>query len=61
MFYDIGHRYIFIFWLKNPGAVNDDFWTWVINLHIAGISFTANFIIFSLPGLNNFWILSGKL
>jgi hypothetical protein len=56
MFYDVGARYIFIFWLKNPGAVNDDFWTWVINFQLAGISIIANFIIFSLPGWNNFRI-----
>ena len=43
-------RYIFIFWLKNPAAVNDGFWAIVINLGTAGISLICNYIIFYLPG-----------
>ena len=43
-------RYIFIFKLKNPGAVQDDFWSRFVNIVIVVISFGSNFIIFFLPG-----------
>jgi hypothetical protein len=43
-------RYIFIFKLKNPGAVQDDFWSLFVNITTMGISFLSNFVIFSLPG-----------
>ena len=43
-------RYIFIFWLKNPSAVHDDFWSVFINLWIAGLSVISNFVLFSRPG-----------
>ena len=43
-------RYIFIFWLKNPGAVNEDFWTTFANGQVIGISLVTNFVIFFLPG-----------
>ncbi len=43
-------RYIFIFWLKNPSAVHDDFWSIFTNLWIAGLSVITNFVLFSRPG-----------
>ena len=43
-------RYIYIFKLKNPGAVHDDFWSRFVNIAIVGISFGSNFVIFFLPG-----------
>ena len=43
-------RYIFIFKLKNPGAVQDDFWSRFVNIAVVGISFGSNFVIFFLPG-----------
>ena len=46
----IAARYIFIFKLKNPGAVHDDFWSRFVNIVIVVISFGSNFVIFFLPG-----------
>jgi hypothetical protein len=36
-------KYIFIFWMKNPGSVHDDFWSLFISIWTLGFS-----IIFSL-------------
>ena len=55
-------RYIFIFWLKNPVAFNDEFWSTMINLWsflaTALLQFTQNF----LPGKDypDTWICSGE-
>ena len=32
-------QYVFIFWLKNPAGVNDDFWSCFITLWIKGFSY----------------------
>ena len=31
-------RYVFIFWLKNPAAFNDDFWSFFLNIWVVGYS-----------------------
>ncbi len=43
-------RYIYIIWLKNPGAVQDDFWTSFIVKWIPGSCFILNFVIYYIPG-----------
>jgi hypothetical protein len=42
-------RYVFIFWLKNPGRIDDDFWCWFLSLWIIGFSHIVNFAIYFLP------------
>ena len=42
-------RFIFIFFLKNPGRVDDDFWSTIANFWIFGFSVALNFVIYSLP------------
>ena len=51
LLYDAIHitRYVFIFWLKNPGAVKDDFWGVFLSVWIAGLSILPNIVIYSLP------------
>jgi hypothetical protein len=39
-------RYILIVWLKNPAAVNDDFWSVYINFLSGCIAVLFNFVIF---------------
>jgi hypothetical protein len=55
-------RYIFIFWLKNPAAFNDEFWFVFVNLWIAGLSFITQFLRGSIPGsqLLEYSICSGE-
>jgi hypothetical protein len=53
-------RYIFIFWLKNPTALNDNFWITFINILALG-SCTIVAIVYSLlpgPKLLAFYICS---
>jgi hypothetical protein len=40
-------RYIFIFWLKNPSAVQDGFWSVLMNIWIAGFSLIINGVMFA--------------
>lgn len=47
-------RYIFIFWLKNPMAVNDDFWSSFLNVWIVGASAIVNYVHGFLLGLKFF-------
>ena len=42
-------RYILIFWVKNPGAFQDDFWNIFVNIWILGMSVITNFTLFSRP------------
>jgi hypothetical protein len=42
-------RYVFIFWIKNPGSVDDDFWCRFISIWIVCFSTTMNFVIYTLP------------
>jgi len=55
-------RYIFIFWLKNPAAFNDEFWFVFVNLWTAGFSFISQFLRGSVPGsqLLEYNICSGE-
>ena len=39
-------QYLFIFWVKNPAAVNDDFWSYFVSMWIAGFSLIFNFAKF---------------
>ena len=43
-------KYIFIFWIKNPAAVDDGFWSRLLSSWIIGFSFIFNFVLFFLPG-----------
>ncbi len=43
-------RYVYIVWLKNPGAVHDNFWNRLLCLWIISFSFIFNFILYILPG-----------
>ena len=43
-------RYFFIFWLRNPMAVDDDFWSLFINCWIIIASTIINFVFGFLPG-----------
>ena len=38
-------RYFFIFWLKNPAAFNDDFWSFFLNIWIVGFPVISQFIL----------------
>ena len=42
-------KYIFIFWLKNPGAVQDDFWMVFVCLWTFGLNLTVNFVRIFIP------------
>jgi hypothetical protein len=56
-------QYVFIFWVKNPAAVNEDFWSHLVSLWIAGFSFVFNFTYFfitkRLP--TNYYICIARL
>jgi len=54
-------KYVLIFWLKNPGAVNDDFWWRFINAWVCLASLLYDGARFMLPGKMNFsyFICSG--
>jgi hypothetical protein len=43
-------RYIFIFKLKNPSAVHDDFWSSFINLWVFGYGLASSFVTFFVNG-----------
>ena len=43
-------KYILVFWLKNPGAVNDDFWCRFINVWVCLASFLYDGTRNILPG-----------
>jgi len=42
-------RYVFIFWIKNPGGVDDDFWCLFLSIMVIGLSTIMNFVIYTLP------------
>ncbi len=55
-------RYVFVFWLKNPGAFNDEFWHIFINIWVVSFSF-----VFQLPqaiapsiGLIDYHVCTGE-
>ena len=43
-------RYACIFWMKNPAAFNDDFWSLFINIWVVGVSYLSQFVFVYLPG-----------
>jgi hypothetical protein len=51
LFYDaiLVTRYVFIFWIKNPGGVDDDFWCRFLSIWIVSFSTLLNYVIYSLP------------
>ena len=55
-------RYLFIFWLKNPVAFQDDFWNLFLNIWIIGYSLITQGISFLMPGRYTlyFYICTGK-
>ena len=63
LFYDaiVITKYILIFWLKNPGAVNDGFWWTFINVYVCMVSILYDGSRYFLPGKLNFpyYICSG--
>jgi len=46
-------RFIFIALMKNPGAVDDQFWTIFLNIWIRLVSYTSQIVSLFSPGLNN--------
>jgi len=42
-------KYVFIFWLKNPASVEDDFWALFMGLNIVLISVVFKFSVLFLP------------
>ena len=45
-------KYVFIFWMKNPGSLKDDFWSFFIFLWIVGFSCIFNFVRTIQPQLH---------
>lgn len=56
-------QYLLIFWIKNPAALNDEFWSFFITMWIAGLAQIFNFVKFMVPHRQplNFYICSGTL
>ena len=56
-------QYLLIFWVKNPAAVHDDFWSFFITSWTAGLSLIYNFIKFFIPHRQplNYYVCSGIL
>ena len=54
-------KYVYIFWLKNPNAFHDDFWSVLINILIVGFSLIFEFVRTVLPGSNplGFYVCAG--
>jgi hypothetical protein len=42
-------RYVYIFLIKNPGGVDDEFWCRFVSIWIVGFSTFINFVIYTLP------------
>ena len=47
-------RYIFIFWLKNPAAFEDEFWSLFLNVWTILFTLTSELVLIWLPGKDNF-------
>ena len=43
-------KYLFIFWLKNPTAFHDDFWSFFYDVWATLLAWTAHGVIAFLPG-----------
>jgi hypothetical protein len=54
-------KYIFIFWLTNPAAFQDEFWIRFVNIWIKGASLIFNFVWFTKAEhqIINYYICSG--
>ena len=50
-------RYFFIFHMKNPTAVQDDYWTMFINMWVFGFVLISEIVYQALPGKDNAKIL----
>ncbi len=55
-------RYACIFWLKNPAAFNDEYWSHFINVWVNIFSFWPHFVFVYLPGREpiGYYICFGK-
>ena len=51
MYFDMGLivRYIFVFRLKNPSAIYDEFWNWFIRFVVVSASYILTIVIYFLP------------
>jgi hypothetical protein len=49
-------KYVFIFWMKNPGSLQDDFWSLFLSLGTVGFSFTWNFTRFVQPHSSDLYL-----
>jgi len=54
-------KYIFIFWLKNPAAFQDKFWTIFLYIWIKGVTIITNFVFYILAGhqMISYYICTG--
>jgi hypothetical protein len=54
-------RYIFIFWLKNPAAFQDEFWHFFLVIWMKGFSFISQWVIAYFPGTQslNYYVCLG--
>jgi hypothetical protein len=54
-------RYIFIFWLKNPAAFYDEFWSYFLNCWTFVFTFFTQLLLTLLPGKDfpDIWICTG--
>ena len=49
-------RYIFIFWLKNPGAFKDEFWSLYVNIWVVFFSWISQIIFDVMLGTDTYHI-----
>jgi hypothetical protein len=47
-------KFVFIFYLKNPTALDDKFWILFLNMWIAKFAFISQIVATLLPGKNNY-------
>jgi hypothetical protein len=54
-------RYIFIFWLKNPAAFQDQFWHFFLLIWMSGFSFVSQWVFAYFPGTQslNYYVCLG--
>ncbi len=54
-------RYVFIFWLKNPVAFQDEFWHFFLVIWMIGFSFVSQWIFAYFPGTQplNYYVCLG--
>ena len=54
-------RYLLIFWIKNPGSFNDEFWSFFVNRLTLVFTFSFQLVLNLLPGKDfpDVWICSG--